>query len=182
MTHFKRDTGFKFPATVPNQPFQGVKFCLPAEMIPILLGALQPAAIDARYGQTDDSWIATEAIRGLQYMLMQPCKDYTQHIYTLLDSVFNGTIYSNVGTIDEPILSPAISLVPETPDIPVLTFMQRLEGLIAQGILGEDADSPYPVSEDVLTVLKQIRDGAEGMSEEEIADLLSLLAQIAAAL
>lgn len=179
---YKRHTGFKFPSSIPEQPFNGVKVCIPAELIPTLLGALMPATIDARYGTGIESFESSEAIRGLMYMLMKPCNDYTAHIYTLLDSVFNGTIYSNVGTIDEPILSPAISLVPETPDIPVLTFMQRLEGLIAQGILGEDADSPYPVSEDVLTVLKQIRDGAEGMSEEEIADLLSLLAQIAAAL
>lgn len=171
----------RWPVALPDGPYNGHTTCIPRELLPLVVGSLNSVAVAGRYRLSTDENAALSAVRGTQFMLVKNCNQGADRIYRLIDSIYNGTqyVYSNVDGVET--IAPDIPPVPVAPRMTQMEANESLVGLVAQGILGEDALSPYPTSESVLSVLKQIRDGAGEWSEEEIQQVIQALQFLVAA-
>lgn len=177
-----RANHIQWPVTLPQDPFTAHNVCLPRELVPTVLGALEHIAIADRYGEQINGIPYVSYIRGVQYMIVEGCSQGIDRLYRLIDSIYTGNEYSYSLVDGVETITPAIPPVPPVPGLPMETALFDLRGLLGQGVLGEAVASNYPVSEDVLTVLKQIRDNAGGWTDEEKLQLIQGVLQVVAAL
>lgn len=172
---FYHQNKVQWPVQLPIDPYTAHSVCLPLELLPTILGALEHIAVADRYGKMAVGVPYLSYIRGVQYMVIQGCNQGWQQIYMLLDSIYNGQqyVYSVVDGVE--VIAPPIPPVPVAPRTNQMDANETIIGLIGDGILGEAVTSPYPVAESIRAILQDIRDNSGGWTDEEKAQVISAL-------
>lgn len=175
---------YSFVQNVPIPPplWEAQHACLPIPVIPIAVGALESRAHKKFFAEGDDD-LGMQLIRRTQVALIKGCQDIEQ-LYRLIDSTFNGVVYTNTGTPQEPILMPPIPLVPTVSDDTYIKRVIAMENRRSINSFGVAYGETVPVGESLRELLKQIRDAAagEGWTDEEKLQLFAKLAELLLAL
>lgn len=172
---FYHQNKVEWPVTLPAEPYSAHNVCLPRELIPTMLGALEHIAVADRYGKHALGVPSVSYVRGLQYMVIQGCNQGWQQLYMLIDSIYNGQEYIHTVVDGADVINPPIPVVPVPPRTNQMDANETLIGMVGDGVLGLPVTSPYPIDESLKTILQDIRDREGNFTDEEKEQIISAL-------
>ena len=172
---FYHQNKVQWPVVLPIDPYNAHNVCLPRELLPTMLGALEHIAVADRYGKHALGVPSLSYIRGLQYMVINGCNDGWKQLYMLIDGIYNGQEYIHTIVDGVDVINPPIPVVPVPPRTSQMDANETIIGLIGDGILGEAVTSPYPAAESIRAILQDIRENSGGWTDEEKSQVISAL-------
>lgn len=160
-------------------------------LVPIDKSLLSIVAGELKYLEQRRAWKTDQdyeqgynAIAELEACMTKLCTqelaEAQNRIYRLIDSTFNGVVYTNTGTPQAPVLTPPLPLVPTISPDTFITRLMAMENIRALNSYAVAYGETVPAGESTRELIKQLiaKIGAGEWTAEEKAQLLADIAEL----
>lgn len=165
---------------LPPEPYHTHLCNIPIEIIPLALGALESRANSFVF-PPEHYHNGVQLIRHMQVMILLGTDEIVESIerlYRLLDTTFNGAVYSAEETPDGVTITPAIPDVPAVPPLPMLPATVQLNQRLDNIWHGTEHLPAVPATTPLPELIEQLRLAIEA-SDDLDDEMLAKLAEVA---
>ena len=162
---------------VPSLPARTQLFVVAIDLIPILIGRLEKAR-QANIWSLGENEVIGDNLLGEQIMaLLQPITTM-DNIYRWLETNMRGTVYTYETIAGVNVISPAIPIVPQTTDAPLLPVVARMGEVSNWLVASGNGTTPLVPSMTLASRVQAIIDAIQAAGTDN-ADIISELQAIA---
>jgi len=168
-------------ALLPALPARTALFVIAIDILPILIGRLEKARQTRIWDASQDGTIGRNLLGEQQLALLQPITSI-DNLYRWFETNYRGTVYTNTIIDGQNVITPAIPVIPQPTDAPLLPILARLGETTNMLVTG--SEQPIALLPDMAlaarlqAVIDAIND-TTGDNADVINELISIAALLA---